>query len=238
MSRMPVRLTAALVAVAAFTWPDLAKSAIINSGDPVGTSGYNVASIDAGVSIDFAATTPNSANSNTIGKLTVTLTHSNLNFLGFNLVQEAPGGNQNFSAGAGLRLLVDVIDTNGMTAPWVDYHIRATDFSPITNPGDETSHLPSAHFHDTNSAFGSNPLVLQGEGDNVTQLNFGLGSPVNPGNKFTASNILLHERNYADISRSFRVELAPSITPEPSTFVVFVGLGAGALGFARRKRSK
>jgi hypothetical protein len=126
------------------------------------------------------------------------------------------------------------VDTNGMTRPWIDYHIRAMDFTTTANPGSEISHLSVAHFH-TPNAFSSGPLALSSDGDNVTKLDFGLGSQVNPGANFTASNILLHERDYSDVARSFRVEFAPSV-PEPSTFVLFLGMGAIAgLGRWQRK---
>jgi hypothetical protein len=91
-----------------------------------------------------------------------------------------------------------------------------------------------AHFHDTNDNFGSGPLVLQGNGDNVVQLNFGLGFAVVPGATFTASNILLHERSYAGLQRDFRVETIPSI-PEPASWVLAAIAGGGLLLAAGRK---
>jgi hypothetical protein len=223
-------------AALAFSLPELVSGAIISSGDAVGTTGYHVASVDAGVTLDFTGpTTGTTANSFTVGVITVTLSHTNLNPLGFSLVEETPGGLQDFRAAQGLRLLLNVVDTNGMILPWVGYNITANDTSTVPNPGTEDAHLSLAHFHNTNSAFGSNPLVLQGDGDNVKQLNFGLGSSVSSGDKFTASNILLHERDYADVSRSFNIQLAPVISPEPSSFVLFCGLGAAFVWVRRRK---
>src|SRR5262249_53183776 len=115
-----------------------AEAALV-SGDPIGTSGYHITGIDPGVVVDFTATASTPANSNTIGKLTVTMSHANLNFLGFSLIQEA--ATQTSLASGGLRLLVDLVDTNGMNSPWTDYHIRAIDNTTPANPGSEIAHL-------------------------------------------------------------------------------------------------
>ena len=55
----------------------------------------------------------------------------------------------------------------------------------------------------------------------MTALNYGLGNPVNPGSNFTASNILLHERDFVGYQRSFQIELNPSV-PETSSLALMV----------------
>jgi hypothetical protein len=122
------------------------------------------------------------------------MSHASVTALGFTL-SETAAALATSTASGGLRLLIDVIDTNGMGVDWVDYHISAGDNAEDVNairatlsPG-EGSHLIDAHFHDTTTGFGSNPLVLQGSGDNVTDLAFGLGAAVASTNDFTASNI-------------------------------------------------
>jgi MYXO-CTERM domain-containing protein len=205
----------------------------LNNGDPVGAN-YKIQAIDAGLTVDFAAHAPAAGNSNTIGKLTLTLNHAALVWLGFTLKENA-AAEANSAASGGLRLLMDVVDQNGMNVPWLDYHIRAEDTSSPVDPGNQGGHLAVAHFHDTPDNFGSNPLVLIGNGDNVTQLNFGLGAQVNPGATFTATDILLHERDYEGLQREFRVETIPSV-PEPATFLL-AALGVlGLAAFAHRRR--
>jgi hypothetical protein len=103
----------------------------IMNGDPVGAN-YTIESIDAGVAVDFTATAPNAGNSNTIGKLTVTMSHSSLVFLGFTLHENAKAM-MSSAANGGLRLLMDVVDTNGMTLSWVDYHIQTQDNAEDVN---------------------------------------------------------------------------------------------------------
>src|SRR5438105_2496817 len=152
-------------------------AAMVNNGDPIGPN-YKIGSIDAGVGVDFTATAPDPSNSNTIGKLTVTMGHTNTNALGFHLTENAPAAASS-SASGGLRLLMDVKDTNGMTLDWIDYHIVATDNAENVNAirqtlmPNEGTHSVEAHFH---GGPGS-PLVIQGIDDNVTALNYGLGSP-------------------------------------------------------------
>ena len=229
-----------LVAAALLAGLPTVEAAIVNNGGAIGAN-YTIAGIDVAGSVDFtahAAVPGDDAtmgqNSNTIGKITLTLNHAGLVWLGFTLTQNlaavplVDGG-----ATGGLRLLFDVVDTNGMIVPWVDYHIRAVDANNIAGGA---GHLKVAHFHDVNSGFGSGPLVIQGVSDNVVQLNFGLGAAVAPGNDFTASNILLHERDIANVQRSFRVETIPSIVPIPGAVWLF-GSGLLALvGFAKRRR--
>ena len=212
-----------------------AEAAAILNGGAVGAN-YTIENIDAGVAVDWA---PGAGPNTTIGKLTITMSHTNLAYIGFTLKETAAAGATS-SASGGLRLLIDVIDTNGMVTDWVDYHILAED-TPETVDAirelspNETSHLIDAHFHDTTEGFGSSPLVLQGSGDNVTSLNFGLGAAVTPTNDFTASNILLHERDFIGFSREFRVTFAPSIIPEPSTFLL---VASGMVGLAARRRRR
>lgn len=193
------------------------SAGVINNGDPVGAN-YKIQGIDAGVSVDFTAYAPAAANSTTIGKLTITMNHGGLNWLGFSLKQNAAAENDS-SASGGLRLLLDVIDKNGMTVDWKDYHIRAVDAAVPGTPGNEDGHLGVAHFHNTNENFGATPLVLQGNGDNVKIMDFGLGALVAPNATFTASNILLHERSYATMQREFRIEAIPSV-PEPASILL------------------
>ena len=66
-------------------------AAMVNNGDPIGPN-YKIGSIDAGVAVDFTATAPDPSNSTTIGKLTVTMGHTNTNPLGFHLTENAPAG--------------------------------------------------------------------------------------------------------------------------------------------------
>jgi len=209
------------------------------NGDPVGPN-YTIESIDAGVAVDFTATAPNAGNSNTIGKLTVTMSHSSLVFLGFMLHENAVAA-MSSAANGGLRLLMDVVDTNGMTLSWVDYHIETQDNAEDVNAirallrPNEGLHLIEAHFH-TPDNFASNPLVLKSSGDNEPELDFGLGSPVDPGKKFMASNILLHERDFAGFQRGFRVQNIPTV-PEPTSLALTVLGILGVLGGGRRWRS-
>ncbi len=203
---------------------------------------YTIENIDPGAAVDFTATTPAAGNNTTIGKLTITMSHASVTPLGFTL-SETVAAVATSSASGGLRLLIDVIDTNGMVVSWVDYHIHAEDNAEDVNairatlsPG-EGSHKIEAHFHDSTAGFGSAPLVLQGSGDNVTDLDYGLGAAVAPANDFTASNILLHERDFIGFRRQFQLTFAPSIIPEPSTFLLvasgIVGLAASRRRFAR-----
>lgn len=200
-----------------------ADAGLINNGDPVGPR-YTIQSIDAGVMVDFVATAPADGNSNTIGKLTVTMSHSNLLPLGFRLTGNA-AATATSSASGGLRLLLSLKDTNAMTVAWTDYHIHAEDNAEDVNAirqtimPNEGFHRIDAHFHNTPDGFGSSPLVLQGIGDNVTDLNYVLGSPVDPGKDFTASNILLHEREFIGFKRDFQVTFNPTV-PEPATFAL------------------
>jgi hypothetical protein len=189
---------------------------IVNGG-AVGAN-YTIQGIDAGVAMDFAAHAPAGANNNTIGKLTMTTSHTTYDWLGFTLKQNA-AATANSSASGGLRLLLDVIDTNGMQVPWDEYKIRAVDKAAPANPGNQSGHLAIAHFHDTTPGFKGDPLVLKGEGDNVIQLNFGLGALVMPGAKFTATNILLHERDFQGMQREFRVETR---VPEPGSLALAI----------------
>jgi hypothetical protein len=48
-----------------------------------------------------------------------------------------------------------------------------------------------------------------------------------PGKDFTASNILLHERDFKGFQRNFRVEFSPTV-PEPATFTL-TALGTAAI---------
>lgn len=201
----------------------------ITNGDAVGAN-YTVQGIDAGVALDFMAHAPAGVNNNTIGKLTMVTSHMTYDWLGFSLKQNAPA-TANSAASGGLRLLLDVIDTNGMQVPWDEYKIRAVDKAAPANPGNQGNHLGIAHFHDTTAGFKGDPLVLKGAGDNVIQLNFGLGALVAPGAKFSATNILLHERDYQGMQREFRVETR---VPEPGTLALAV-VGLCTL-FARRRR--
>jgi hypothetical protein len=215
--------------------PGRSDAALVNNGDAIGAN-YTIQAIDAGITVDFTAHAPAAANSTTIGKITITPNHNALVWKGFSLKQNA-AAEADSAASGGLRLLLDVVDTNGMVQQWIDYHIRAVDATPPPNPGNEGGHLGIAHFHDTNDNFGSNPLVLQGNGDNVVQLNFGLGFAVIPGATFTASNILLHERSYAGLQRDFRVETIPSV-PEPATWLLAAVALAGLVACGRRRFSR
>lgn len=208
------------------------RAAVINNGGVIGTN-YTIQGIDAGVTVDFTAHAPAAGNSTTIGKITLTPNHNALVWLGFTLKQNA-AAEVDSTANGGLRLLLDVVDQNGMNVAWLDYHIRAVDAAAPVNAGNEVGHLGVAHFHDTNANFAANPLVLQGNGDNVVQLDFGLGAPVAPGATFTASNILLHERSYAGMQREFRIESIPSV-PEPSTLALSA-LGIATLLAVRRRK--
>src|SRR5215472_18255913 len=98
---------------------------ILMNGDPVGPN-YTIQNIDNGVTVNFMATAPTAENNNTIGKLTVTMSHMNLLPLSFSLMENAAAESTS-AANGGLRLLVDLRDTNGMTVDWTDYHIQADD---------------------------------------------------------------------------------------------------------------
>ena len=106
-------------------------AARITNGDPVGTR-YTIQSIDAGVTVDFGATAPNEGNSNTIGKLTARMSHTNLLPLGFSLTENEAATTTSAASG-GLRLLLDVRDTSGMAMAWTDYHIHAEDNAEDVN---------------------------------------------------------------------------------------------------------
>ncbi|MBI4903483.1 MAG: PEP-CTERM sorting domain-containing protein [Acidobacteria bacterium] len=225
-------LSLGLLTVVLLAGANSAGAAIITNGDAVGPN-YTIQAIDPGVSVDFVATVPAAGNNNTIGKLTVTMSHLNLFPLSFRLTENA-AATVTSGASAGLRLLLDVRDTNGMVVPWFDYHIHAEDnaedvraIQALFGPG-EGSHLVAAHFHDSTTGFGSNPLVILGLADNVVDLNYGLGAMVNPGQLFSANNILLHERDFAGFQRDFQVTFTPSV-PEPATFAL-AALGIAAIG--------
>ena len=239
MNRRVFKFALGFVAAALLAALPTADAAIINNGDPVGAN-YKIQGINVLGSVDFTAHVPVSGNeagqnSNTIGKLTLTLNHAALAWQGFTLKQNAAAGADSKITG-GLRLLLDVVDTNGMQVPWIDYHIRAVDNTP-NGPADDPDggHRTTAHFHDGTFGYAAGPLGLYGASNNVTQLNYHLGTQVNPGGTFTASNILLHERDFMGLQREFTIETIPSI-PEPTTFA----LGAlGMLGLivgARRRR--
>lgn len=238
--RSRTRAATLLAVLLAAAWS--AEAAPITNGDAVGTA-YTIEGIDAGVAVDFEATPPGTANNNTIGKLTVTMSHANVSPLGFTL-RETVAAAASSSATGGLRLLIDVIDFNGMFVDdWIDYHIHAEDnaedvnaIQQLLNPGSQGSHKIEAHFHDSTAGFGSNPLVVQGSSDNVIDLNYGLGTAVAPTDPFTASNILLHERDFIGFAREFRVTFAPSIIPEPSTLLL-VASGIAGLAASRRRRA-
>ena len=232
MNRNTLALSLGLVALLLLAATPAVNAAIINNNDPVGAN-YTIQAIDAGVSVDFTAHAPAAGNSNTIGKVTLTPNHASLVWLGFTLKQNAAAAETD-SDNAGLRLLMDVVDQNGMIVPWIDYHVRAVDTSSPADPGSQISHLAAAHFHNTPAGFGSNPLVLAGIGNNVTQLDFGLGAQVAPGATFTATNILLHERDYEGLQREFRIETIPSV-PEPSS-IVLAAIGLIGLVVWRRRR--
>jgi hypothetical protein len=233
MSRSKLALYLGFVVLLLLAEMHSGHAAIINNNDPVGAN-YTIQAIDAGVTVDFTPHVAAPANNNTIGKLTLTPNHAALNWLGFTLKENAAAGATSVASG-GLRVLLDVVDQNGMVVPWIDYHIRAVDTSAPVEPGNEAFHLAVAHFHDTTAGFGSNPLVLMGVGDNVIQLDYGLGAPVAPGATFTATNILLHERDYEGLQREFRIETIPSV-PEPASFVLAaIGL-IGLVAWRRRKR--
>ena len=234
MTQNFARFSCGLVAIAMCCNTPTAQAALA-VGDPVGTD-YKITAIDAGVTVDFAAHAVDPATSNTIGKLTITLNHTDLQFLGFTLKQNGVA-TADSSEGGGLRLLLDVKDTNGMAAAWTDYHIRATDrHNPIVEFDNVSFHSNLAHFHDSPTGFSSTLLVVQAPSNNVTQLNYGLGAAVNPGAMFTASNILLHERTYNGFQREFTVDFAPSV-PEPTSFTILLGLCVVAGSMARYRHS-
>lgn len=223
MNRRQLGLSIGLVGAALLALVRSADAALIGNGDPVGGA-YTIANISAGLKIDFTAHTPDTkANSNTIGRLTVEMSHSSLVWLGFDLNETDEPVADSPTASGGFRVLVDVIDINGMTVDWVDYHIRAVELGASPEPG-TSSHKAVAHFHDSASGsdltLSSAPLVLQGVSDNVVQLDFGLGAPVVPTDDFGAADILLHERDFAGYQRMFRVETIPSVVPEPTTFML------------------
>ena len=234
MNRPKFRCVLALIGAMLLAGAQLADAAPITNGGAVGT-GYTIESIDGGVTMDFTPHMPAGGNLGTIGKLTMTLSHSSLVWLGFTLHQNAAAASDS-SVSGGLRVLLDVKDTNGMTLPWIDYHIHAADFADIDvqPPPNESGHLAVAHFHDDNLASG--PLVLQGSGNNVTTLNFGLGAPVAPGGLFTATDILVHERDFAGYQREFRIETIPSVVPEPTAFVLAALGMLGLVTCARQRR--
>ncbi|MEK7248767.1 MAG: PEP-CTERM sorting domain-containing protein [Chloroflexota bacterium] len=58
---------------------------------------------------------------------------------------------------------------------------------------------------------------------------------VAPAATFTATNILLHERDYVGLQREFRIETIPSV-PEPASFVLAAAGLIGLVGWRRRKR--
>lgn len=241
MNRTTRRFASGLMVAGLLVSAGTAHAAIVNNGDPIGTD-YKIFGISVAGSVDFTPHTPVSGtvegtNNFTIGKLTLTLNHGALVWEGFDLVQNGiPGEGANFGASAGLRVLLDVVDENGMEVPWIDYHIRAVDNTvggPAHDP--DASHSPQAHFHDTTFGFGSSPLVVQGNADNVLQINYGLGTAVNPGGTFTASNILVHERNWAGLQRQFRIETIPSV-PEPTTFLLAAVALFGWIAVIARRR--
>ena len=216
-----------------------ADAAIINNGGAVGAN-YTIQGIDVAGSVDFTPHAPvpgtgAGQNNNTIGKLTLTPNHAALVWLGFTLKQNAAAGADSNITG-GLRVLLDVVDTNGMLVPWIDYHIRAVDNTP-NGPEDDPDggHRTTAHFHNNSFGFGSGPLVMQGNPNNTVQINYGLGAPVNPTATFTASNILLHERDFMGLQREFRIETIPSV-PEPTTFVLAAMGLLGLIALLRRQR--
>lgn len=230
------RIPLLAVPLLALMWalPPPAGAVLISAGDPLVT-GWVVDNVDPGVTLDFTAHTPTTANSRTEGKLLVDVGHVNVTPLKFGLRQTtAVDDIETEGAGDGLRLLMDVIAANNGTFEWVGYRIWAVDKSPFELSG-PTDHLPIAHFHNTPTGFASSPLVSQGPANNVTGLSYGLGTSVLPDDLFTASNILLHERNFERLQRNFDVYLQP--IPEPATLTLFgAGLALAPLLLRRRAR--
>ena len=198
-----------------------AQAALVSVGDAIG-DGWVVDNIDAGVTLDFTSTVPTSGamgNSNTRGFLLVDVGHVDFTARKFGLHQTTALNDITTSAvTGGLRLLMSVIADNNGTLPWAGYMISALDRShvdPAAISGLD-DHKQDAHFHDTPKGFGSTPLTLAGPGDNVYDLNFGLGTKVDINNDpFKANNILVHERFFAQTQRVFDISLRP--VPEPGT---------------------
>src|SRR5262245_1187613 len=199
---------------------EFAKAAIttLTSGNnlPVVAQGstWSIHAIDNGITkVEFDNTTSGSGATFTIGKIIVTLNHTNLDFVGFVLVQNDPAAATPTDDRAGLRVFLEVHDTNGLTTgAWTDYDIRTIDTRPEGvpfNADDEANHLALAHFHATTST--SDPLVLQAPKNNVTELNYALGAAVPVGDKFNADAILIHERYYQGAARQFTIQFAPSV---------------------------
>lgn len=238
MERRKLRIAFGLVVAGLLAGARSAVAVMINNGDPVGAN-YTIQNIDAGVMVDFVATTPDSGNKGTIGRLTAIMSHSNTLPLGFALSENA-AATSTPKADKGLRLLMDVKDTNGMTGDWIDYHIHAEDNAEDVNAIRQTlmpkedAHRIEAHFH---GGPGS-PLVLQGDGDNVPDLNYGLGGPVTPGNDFRASGILLHERDFIEFRREFQVTFAPSVPEPPSLALAALGILRLLVGTRRRRPAR
>jgi hypothetical protein len=228
------------LAVAAFTLIAYrpAHATPILVGGAVG-DGWVVDNIDAGVTLDFTAHTAASSNSGTRGRLAVEVTHLDFTTKKFGLRQTTPIGQiGSTSTSGGLRLLMDVTATNSSLtgSSWIGYVIATDDRSHVANAGGVGDHLADAHFHNTPTGFGGDPLVLMGNGDNVPLLNFGLGFPVDPPDGFEkVSNILLHERHFADTQRVFDVLLHP--VPEPGTLLLLSAAVLG-LGVASRRRPR
>src|SRR5262245_35780714 len=121
-----MRATAIALALGLLSTQPTSASLVV--GDALGTTGWVVDDIDAGLTLGYTNDVATDLNGRTVGELRVDANHTDFTALKFRLRQVTPLDEiKTSNVSGGLRIRLDVVADNNTPSTWSRYRVKAED---------------------------------------------------------------------------------------------------------------